>query len=299
MQEHHRPGHRLHHQHGRPARHQDHRRRGHGHRRPRPARHGPRHAAQARHHRDARPRRRVQRRHRGGLTFRGTADRSRLPDCSTGTSASPSRLQARSPGPSPLTHLRAARSRYESAEFSQSTRSIKDLADPAHRHHRRGDQVTASPRTARPRRPHTSTASRAFRLTVHPVGGDTYGLSLEETYGENGHTLATPVITTTAGTDHAASIDARRCRSPRRRATSQSSSRSTARHPIPLDEPSRRPPRAHPHHHPARHQARPGSRARRRHQRDERRGVLLLVRQVPRPRCRMRPQGTPHPPRRR
>ncbi|MET7666780.1 DUF7680 family protein [Micromonospora luteifusca] len=42
--------------------------------------------------------------------------------------------------------------------------------------------------------------SRAFRLSVHPADrGDAYGVSLDETYGDNGHTLATPVITTTAG----------------------------------------------------------------------------------------------------
>jgi hypothetical protein len=40
--------------------------------------------------------------------------------------------------------------------------------------------------------------SRAFRLTVHPDKGDTYGVSLEETYGDNGQALATSVIATSA-----------------------------------------------------------------------------------------------------
>ncbi|MCK6210516.1 hypothetical protein KZX45_08170 [Georgenia sp. EYE_87] len=43
----------------------------------------------------------------------------------------------------------------------------------------------------------TDTA-RAFRLTLTPGRGDTYGLVIEETYGDNGHTLATKVLTTTA-----------------------------------------------------------------------------------------------------
>jgi hypothetical protein len=38
--------------------------------------------------------------------------------------------------------------------------------------------------------------SRAFRLTVHPSRGETYGISLDETYSDSGRTLATPVITT-------------------------------------------------------------------------------------------------------
>jgi hypothetical protein len=52
-------------------------------------------------------------------------------------------------------------------------------------------------RTARPR-PTLSVVdtSRAFRLTIHPGEGDTYGISLDETYGDSGRTLATPVITT-------------------------------------------------------------------------------------------------------
>ncbi len=52
-------------------------------------------------------------------------------------------------------------------------------------------------RTARPR-PTLSVVdtSRAFRLTIHPGKGDTYGISLDETYGDSGRTLAAPVITT-------------------------------------------------------------------------------------------------------
>ncbi|NED58710.1 hypothetical protein G3I24_48475 [Micromonospora aurantiaca] len=42
--------------------------------------------------------------------------------------------------------------------------------------------------------------SRAFRLTVHPAAkGDSYGVSIDETYGDNGSVLAAPVITTTPG----------------------------------------------------------------------------------------------------
>ena len=39
---------------------------------------------------------------------------------------------------------------------------------------------------------------RAFRLNILPASNESYGLALEETYGQNGHTLATGVITTTA-----------------------------------------------------------------------------------------------------
>lgn len=38
--------------------------------------------------------------------------------------------------------------------------------------------------------------SRAFRLTIHPGRGDTYGVSLDETYGDGGRVLAAHVITT-------------------------------------------------------------------------------------------------------
>jgi hypothetical protein len=35
---------------------------------------------------------------------------------------------------------------------------------------------------------------RAFRLSIHTVRGDAYGVSLDETYGDGGRVLATPVI---------------------------------------------------------------------------------------------------------
>ena len=40
-------------------------------------------------------------------------------------------------------------------------------------------------------------ATRAFRITVVPNKNDSYGLVLEETYGETGNALAAPVATTT------------------------------------------------------------------------------------------------------
>lgn len=43
---------------------------------------------------------------------------------------------------------------------------------------------------------HPVDTSRAFRLTIHPGRGDTYGVSLDETYGDGGRVLATHVITT-------------------------------------------------------------------------------------------------------
>lgn len=54
-------------------------------------------------------------------------------------------------------------------------------------------------RTAsRKQRPLTSVdTSRAFRITVQPAKSDTFGLVLEETYGENGHTLAVHVTAAT------------------------------------------------------------------------------------------------------
>lgn len=39
---------------------------------------------------------------------------------------------------------------------------------------------------------------RAFRLTLLPAANEMYGLTLEEVYDENGHALASMVITTTA-----------------------------------------------------------------------------------------------------
>lgn len=40
--------------------------------------------------------------------------------------------------------------------------------------------------------------ARAFRITLRPGKSDSYGLILDETYGENGHTLTNSVLTTTA-----------------------------------------------------------------------------------------------------
>lgn len=40
-------------------------------------------------------------------------------------------------------------------------------------------------------------ATRAFRITVVPGKNDSYGLVLEETYGETGNALAAPVVATT------------------------------------------------------------------------------------------------------
>lgn len=54
--------------------------------------------------------------------------------------------------------------------------------------------------TGRSRKPRVLTslgAARAFRITVMPAKSDTFGLVLEETYGDNGHTLATQVTTAT------------------------------------------------------------------------------------------------------
>jgi len=39
--------------------------------------------------------------------------------------------------------------------------------------------------------------SRAFRVIIHPAQSDTYGLTLDETYGDNGRTLTNTVVTTT------------------------------------------------------------------------------------------------------
>jgi len=52
-------------------------------------------------------------------------------------------------------------------------------------------------RSARPRPPLSVVdTSRAFRLLIHSGRGDIYGISLDETYGDGGRTLATHVITT-------------------------------------------------------------------------------------------------------
>jgi hypothetical protein len=51
--------------------------------------------------------------------------------------------------------------------------------------------------TPRKRKPQTVDSARAFRVTVHPAQGDTYGLTLDETYGDNGRTLSNTVVTAT------------------------------------------------------------------------------------------------------
>lgn len=52
-------------------------------------------------------------------------------------------------------------------------------------------------RTTQQRRLAAVDSPRAFRITLTPGRGETYGLALEETYGENGHTLAAQVTTAT------------------------------------------------------------------------------------------------------
>jgi len=72
------------------------------------------------------------------------------------------------------------------------------------------------------RRPLTAVEGvRAFRVSVIPGRAETFGVVLEETYGQNGHTLAAPIVSATAaqtarvvdavitavrGSGHAASI---------------------------------------------------------------------------------------------
>jgi hypothetical protein len=51
-------------------------------------------------------------------------------------------------------------------------------------------------RAPQPKSPHAD-AARAFRVTVHPNEGDSYGVTLDETYGHNGRTLTNPVVTAT------------------------------------------------------------------------------------------------------
>ncbi|GII79104.1 hypothetical protein Sru01_40860 [Sphaerisporangium rufum] len=59
--------------------------------------------------------------------------------------------------------------------------------------------MTASQRVATvpSRRLAAVTGVRDFRLIVHPDRGETYGLTIEETYGEAGSVLATAVVTLT------------------------------------------------------------------------------------------------------
>lgn len=55
----------------------------------------------------------------------------------------------------------------------------------------------AAARAGRPRSSLSAVdTSRAFRLSIQPARGDTYGVSLDETYGDGGRVLATHVITT-------------------------------------------------------------------------------------------------------
>lgn len=56
-----------------------------------------------------------------------------------------------------------------------------------------------SPRRIRPSARLTAVEGvRGFRLVVKPSRGETYGVSLEETYGETGTIITAPVITTTS-----------------------------------------------------------------------------------------------------
>ena len=58
--------------------------------------------------------------------------------------------------------------------------------------------MSARPSTIARIRPLTAvSAARAFRITVVPGKHDSYGIVLEETYGESGHALASRVVATT------------------------------------------------------------------------------------------------------
>ncbi|WP_143337792.1 hypothetical protein [Dietzia sp. WMMA184] len=58
--------------------------------------------------------------------------------------------------------------------------------------------MSARPSTTTRIRPLTAvSAVRAFRITVVPGKNDSYGLVLEETYGESGNALASRVVATT------------------------------------------------------------------------------------------------------
>lgn len=58
--------------------------------------------------------------------------------------------------------------------------------------------MSARPSTTTRIRPLTAvSASRAFRITVVPGKNDSYGLILEETYGESGNALTSRVVATT------------------------------------------------------------------------------------------------------
>ena len=51
--------------------------------------------------------------------------------------------------------------------------------------------------TSRKRSPQPVDTSRAFRVTIHPAASDAFGLTLDETYGDNGRTLTNTIVTTT------------------------------------------------------------------------------------------------------
>ena len=136
---------------------------------------------------------------------------------------------------------------------------------------------------ARAGRPRSSLSavdtSRAFRLSIHPARGDTYGVSLDETYGDGGRVLATHVITTPpAQTGRVVDAVLAAVRSSGHAPSVLAFSRKA---PIRLDEAAgvrlalillaTRPVAKHSR----------VARARCRHQRDERRGDVLLVREVP------------------
>lgn len=79
-------------------------------------------------------------------------------------------------------------------------------------------------------------SARAFRLTALPASNETYGLTLEETYGENGHTLASVVVTTAAAqTTRVIDAVVAAVRAAGHQASIIAFSRTE---PIPLDEPS-------------------------------------------------------------
>ncbi len=59
--------------------------------------------------------------------------------------------------------------------------------------------TAVAPRSRWTRSGAAAEAPRAFRITILPGNGDTYGLHLEETYGANGHSLATHITTATPG----------------------------------------------------------------------------------------------------
>ncbi len=93
---------------------------------------------------------------------------------------------------------------------------------------------TAKKTTAK--RTATADNARAFRLTVLRATGETYGLTLEETYGDNGRTMATGVITTTAGqTTRVVDTVVAAVRSAGHQPSVLAFNNAT---PIPLDEPS-------------------------------------------------------------